>query len=147
MPRKADNPATSREHFGGRRRAPRLRCVMPVQCAGGSGTHSALTVEISRSGILLEMHDPALVETGSESSLLAFSMRVVDEFSGGMRIIFAKPRLSLAARIIRATRHPSAASLLIGCEFIAPLSDDQCRLLGLSTEASPDVGGIDSPAG
>ena len=149
MPRKAENPAPSRsdkEHFGGRRRAPRLHCVMPVDCTGGSGKYAALTVEISRSGALLEMRDPAFVESGSESSLLAFSMRVADEFSGGMRIIFSQPRLSVAARVIRATRHPSADSLLIGCEFIAPLSDEQCHMLGLSTEGT-DVGGTASPAG
>lgn len=143
MPRKAANSATSRtdqEHFGGRRRAPRLCCSLPVDCAGGNGKYAARTVEISRSGALLEMRDPAFVESGSEASLLAFSLRVVDEFSGGMRILFAEPRLSLAARIIRATRHPSAASLLIGCEFLAALTDEQCRMLGLSTEGSPDLG-------
>ena len=122
-----------REHFAGRRRGSRHRVVMSVTCAGASGRYAARTIELSRTGAVLEVRDDGFGPE-SKSNLLEFSKRVADEFSGGMRIGFAEPKLSLAARVIRTMRHPTAATLLIASEFLVALTDPQCRMLGLPTE-------------
>ena len=140
MNRKDTRPAGSRsdrEHFAGHRRGSRLRCVMPVECAGATGKYKARTIELSRSGALVEIRDPDFRDGDPKSSLLTFSARVMSEFAGGMRIRFFAPKVSLAARVIRTTRHPTAASLLIGCEFLTELTEQRCRMLGLPTGDSP----------
>jgi hypothetical protein len=142
MGRKAANATAAkkdREHFAGHRRGSRHRRVVPVTCAGSSGRYEGRTLELSRTGVVVEMRDARFFETRADASLIAFSTRVADEFSVGMRIGFSVPHLSLAARVVRTMRHPTTSSLLIGCEFVAALTDAQCRMLGLPTEDAPDA--------
>lgn len=142
MPRKVATPPTARrdrEHFAGNRRGSRHRLVLPVTCAGSSGRYDARILELSRTGAVVEMRDPGFLPADQRSSLLAFSARVADECACGMRIAVSEPKLSLAARVIRTMQHPATAALLMGIEFVAPLTPAQCRMLGLPTEESPRV--------
>lgn len=142
MARGATSPKKSqsdREHFAGRRRTPRRRFVQPVECSGSSGKYAARTLELSRGGALVELRDPEFLGSAAVSSLLAFSQRVMEEYSGGMRIHFSVPALSLAARVVRTLRHPTSESLLVACEFLTELTDEQCRMLGLPTVQMPDA--------
>jgi hypothetical protein len=113
--------------------------VLPVTCAGSSGRYEARLIELSRSGALVDMRDPRFLKSCLDSSLLSFSGRVVEEFSGGMRVGCAEPKLSLAARVIRTLQHPATGAYLMGLEFLTPLTPPQCRMLGLPTEESPRV--------
>jgi hypothetical protein len=128
-----------REHFSGRRRNVRRLCVMPVQLTGANGVFGGRTVDISRRGTLIEIRDPRF--PSGERGLVEFARRVSEEFPAGFPVRFADLPLVVELRVARVTRHPAAASLLIGCEFVQPLNDRQCRVLGVPTAETPGDAG------
>jgi PilZ domain len=123
-------------HFTGHRRGARRLCVMPVEMTGTSGVFQGRTIDLSRSGALIEIRDP-LFPSGS-GSILEFAKRVAAEFPRQFPVRFADLPLVVELRVARVTRHPAAASLLIGCSFVNPLNDRQCRVLGVPTDRKGD---------
>jgi hypothetical protein len=121
--------ASEFEHFGGHRANSRRLCVMPVELTGTTGSFAGRTIDLSRRGALVEVRDAKF--PSGESSILEFAKRVAAEFPREFPVRFAGLPFVAPLRVARVTRHPSTASLLVGCTFVRPLTDRQCRALGV----------------
>ena len=127
------------DHFAHKRRGQRRLCVMGIEVTGATGTWAGRTVNISRNGALIEITDPAFCTAGREATLLEFATRALSEFKKSMIVRFEDVPLRVEASVLRVTRHPAAASLLLGCEFSRALTTRQCRVLGVPTEDEPET--------
>jgi hypothetical protein len=130
-----EGAAPEGEHFGGHREGGRRLCVMPVELTGSSGSFGGRTIDLSRTGALIEVRDPRF--PSGERSILEFAKRVAQEFPRDFPVRFADLPLTVSLRVARVTRHPTTSSLLMGCTFVRPLTDRQCRTLGVPTAEPP----------
>src|SRR5262245_30891064 len=116
----------------GRRGAPRRRKALPVRLLGPGGARlAARTVDVSRSGMLAEIDDPAFFASGDRADLLPFAARVTAAFPQGMDVFFADGAVQAHAEVVRLLTRAGDATPLLGCRFRPELSDIDCRLLGV----------------
>ncbi|MFO0934459.1 MAG: hypothetical protein U1E39_17365 [Planctomycetota bacterium] len=130
--------------FSGKRRSPRRRRTLIVDIGEPGGTHyEARTVDVSRGGMLLEFVDDKLKAPSDPAELVGFATRLMMMFPTGMETTFGSGAVKTHAVVVRLVSSASAASpILLGCRFDTPLTDVDCRLLGLDldgdeTESEP----------
>lgn len=130
--------------FSGKRRSPRRRRTLIVDIGEPGGTHyEARTVDVSRGGMLLEFVDDKLKAPSDPAELVGFATRLMMMFPTGMETTFGSGAVKTHAVVVRLVSSASTASpILLGCRFDTPLTDVDCRLLGLDldgdeTESEP----------
>lgn len=133
--------------FSGKRRSPRRRRTLIVDIGEPGGTHyEARTVDVSRGGMLLEFVDDKLKAPSDPAELVGFATRLMMMFPTGMETTFGSGAVKTHAVVVRLVSSASTASpILLGCRFDTPLTDVDCRLLGLDldgdeTEPEPAAG-------
>lgn len=115
-----------RGHFGGRRSDQRIARRFSVLLRGRLGSFLARAVDVSRSGILLEMTDPAYA---AGPDLNAFADAVVRHFGRGADIHIVDADEVSFAEIVRVTAVENR--LLVAFRFREPLPTIACARLGL----------------
>lgn len=122
--------------FSGKRRSPRKQRTLIADIGEPGGTHyEARTVDVSRGGMLLEFVDDKLRAPSDPSELVGFATRLMLMFPTGMDTTFGSGAVRTHAAVVRLVSTASAASpILLGCRFDAPLTDVDCRLLGLDLD-------------
>ncbi len=122
--------------FSGKRRSPRKRRTLIADIGEPGGTHyEARTVDVSRGGMLLEFVDDKLRAPSDPSELVGFATRLMLMFPTGMETSFGSGAVKTHATVVRLVSTASTASpILLGCRFDAPLTDVDCRLLGLDLD-------------
>src|SRR5206468_3318144 len=119
--------------LSGKRRAPRRRRSVQVRCIGPAGRWFAgRTVDVSRGGLLVEITDQEFLPLGEAPDLIPFAARVAMQFPHGMDVNFGDGAVQVHADIVRlVSRQGRSPLMLLGCQFEPPLSDFDCRLLGI----------------
>jgi hypothetical protein len=122
--------------FSGKRRAPRTRRTLLVECAGPGGViATGRTVDVSKGGMLLEMTEGEFQAPTDPSLLVAFASRLATSFPDGMAASFGEGAVRARATIVRLVTSPTGTTpILLGCRFDPPLEPVDCALLGLDTD-------------
>ena len=134
--------------FSGKRRSPRRRRTLIVDIGEPGGTHyEARTVDVSRGGMLLEFVDEKLKAPSDPAELVGFATRLMMMFPTGMETTFGSGAVKTHAAVVRLVSSASTASpILLGCRFDTPLTDVDCRLLGLDLEGDETTEPTERPA-
>ena len=137
--------------LSGKRRAPRRRRSVAVECVGPAGrSYAGRTIDISRGGMLLEITDQEFQQTGDSQDLIPFAARVAMQFPQGMDVTFGDGALRVHAKVVRIASRPGKPPImLLGCQFEPELSDLDCRLLGVDAgldETAQPVGALNDEA-
>jgi hypothetical protein len=119
--------------FSGRRSAKRSRRILAVEIRTSDGrVCRGLTVDISRSGALLDVNDGRLFPPGDALPLLAYAGMARDWFRQGFEVTFQRGGVRAEARLGRAVMGTKkGAPPFLGCRFSPVLPDEACRRLGL----------------
>jgi hypothetical protein len=122
--------------FSGKRRAPRTRRTLVVECSGPGGVVAmGRTVDVSKGGMLLEMTEGEFQAPIDPSLLVAFASRLATSFPDGMSASFGEGAVRGHATIVRLVTSPTGTTpILLGCRFDPPLEPVDCALLGLDTD-------------
>jgi hypothetical protein len=115
-----------RGHFGGRRSDQRIAQQFSVLLRGLLGSFLARAVDVSRSGILLEMTDPSYA---AGPDLSAFALAVERHFGRGADIHIVDAEEVAYAQLVRVTE--DEGRLLVAFRFRKPLPSLACAKLGL----------------
>src|SRR5207244_11455211 len=62
-----------------RRRSERKPCIASAECEGASGAYRARTLDVSKSGAVLDIRDTRFLDISADSSLLAFASKAFQE--------------------------------------------------------------------
>ena len=132
-------------HFTGKRAALRTLRFLDVVVEGKHGKLDAVAVDLSRSGMLLRIIDPAFSGEFDVEQLMAYTARVWHHFSDGLKATFGEDQTTkrLKTDVVRVTSH--GGLVLIGCRFQRLLTRGQCRKLGIewADDRGPDDDGLD----
>jgi len=135
--KKKDKPAPGmaaeielRNHFAGKRDAKRRALALKVTICGVMDNFPACSVDVSKSGILLEITD-SLFSRG-EQDLASFAFKVQQHFQEGADILFADCGFGVTASVVRVTHRKGV--LLLACRFRHELSDGQCEALQIDDD-------------
>jgi hypothetical protein len=122
-----------RSHFQGRRVGQRFALTVSVELASRRQAFQACTVDISRSGALFLLEDPAFIAGLPGTALDPFTERVQRHFEGGLVVRFKGGVLRRRMEIVRTTAGGlgGPGRPLLACRFLRPLSRRECRLVGL----------------
>ena len=121
-----------RSHFVGRRGGCRIQAEFRVGVQTEANDFVAQAIDVSRTGILLEIMDNVY---GGED-LAAFAAAVEQHFGGTTRILLSQLQLEIRASLIRVMAHDGR--LRIAFRFDRLLSLPACDLLGLPLGADRD---------
>lgn len=134
--------------FSGKRRSPRKRRTLIVEIGEPGGTrYEARTVDVSRGGMLLEFVDDKLRAPSDPAELVGFATRLITMFPTGLATTFGSGAVRTHATVVRLVSSASTASpILLGCRFDSPLTDVDCRLLGLDLEGDETSGAAPTSA-
>ena len=122
-----------RSHFVGRRGGCRIDAEFAVEIQTQVNRHYAQAVDVSRTGILLEIVDDVTQDT----DLAAFALAVEEQFGGETRILLSQLDLEIRAQLVRVTAHNGRVRLAF--QFARLLSLPACDLLGLPLGADRDT--------
>ncbi|MGH7163495.1 MAG: PilZ domain-containing protein [Planctomycetota bacterium] len=127
-----------RQHFSGKRDGHRTFKFIDLEVAGREGAFQGLGVDMSRTGILLRVLDPAFASPEETANLMAYSQRVGSHFEGGLTVRFRKCGLSVEGDVVRVTQHGDGnrGFILLGVRFHRQLTQSEC--LALSVDPSDD---------
>jgi len=114
-----------RSHFSGKRSAKRRSLELKVTVCGIMDNFPAQSIDVSKSGILLQITDSVFAD--SDEDLASFAFKVQQHFQQGADILFVDYGFGVTASVVRVTHRHGALSL--ACRFRHPLSDGQCRSL------------------
>lgn len=105
----------------------------------GDGSHAARTVEITSTGITLEIVDPGFAPLRDARDLVTFTQRVFSRFRWGFVLWFPRERIRLRAVLIRVSKggYGPEAPLLLGCRFTQRLPRPQCLALDVDDAENP----------
>jgi len=122
--------------FFGKRAAFRSTTDLPVTVEGARGSFQAVVRDISRGGVLLELHDSRLSARNRPTDLLRYAAMVAAALGRGFRLRIGDAFVSPRATVVRmaAAVEQSHAANLLGCRFDRPLTAAECAQLGLSVE-------------
>ncbi|MCC7139171.1 MAG: PilZ domain-containing protein [Planctomycetes bacterium] len=122
--------------WSGKRRSPRKRRTLTVECRGHDGSCSTgHTVDVSRGGMLLALVDGDLRAPSNPAELVAFASELASRFPDGIDVGFGGGAVVTKATVVRLVASPAAASpILLGCRFDPELTDSDCRLLGIELD-------------
>jgi hypothetical protein len=121
-----------RNHFAGKRSSPRRPVEIRITICGLLDNFPARSVDLSRTGILLQITDDLFAH--EEEDLASFAFKVQQHFASGSDILFVDHGFGVSAGVVRVThrRVDGRPALLLACRFQQPLSDGQCATLGVS---------------
>jgi hypothetical protein len=114
-----------RSHFSGKRSAQRRPLELKVTVCGIMDNFPAQSIDVSKSGILLQITDSLFADGGED--LASFAFKVQQHFQQGADILFADYGFGVTASVVRVTHRHGVLSL--ACRFRHPLSDGQCTAL------------------
>jgi hypothetical protein len=114
-----------RSHFSGKRSAQRRSLELKVTVCGIMDSFPAQSIDLSKSGILLQITDSLFADGGED--LASFAFKVQQHFQQGADILFVDHGFGVTASVVRVTHRHGLLSL--ACRFRHPLSDGQCRAL------------------
>lgn len=161
MSREPDPSASSSSDataFAGKRRAPRKRRVLSIECRGAGGLRlEAKTQDVSRGGMLVELTDPSVIGGPRTSAtakapnvsqrLTARGQDVLALFPDGLDVAFGEGAVLAHARIARFITDPNRPeAVLLGCRFVPALSPVDCTLLGVDFDGDETHGDDAHPA-
>lgn len=123
-----------RRHFGGKRDGPRQRRELEVLLRGRAGRFAARTVDISRSGVLLQVTDPIYAHV--QFDLTRFTANIERHFRTRVDVRFIEAEIGVAAEVARLTvsraeDHGENGRMLMACHFRSNLTPVQCHALGI----------------
>jgi hypothetical protein len=119
-----------RSHFAGKRSARRKALKLKITICGIMENFPAESVDLSRSGILLQITDDLFAH--AEEDLASFAFKVQQHFKKGADILFIDSGFGVSAHVVRVThRKADGPALLLACRFRHALSDGQCQALGV----------------
>jgi hypothetical protein len=122
-----------RENFCGKRSAVRTCKLLDVSVEGKKGTFKGMVVDISRTGVLLRIQDPAFARADERKHLMPYTARVWQNFGEGLFVTSEDKALEACADVVRVTGYcgRGAELILIGCRFRHDLSEEDCEKLGI----------------
>jgi len=119
-----------RGHFSGRRSGKRSEVQLDVELQGLKGRFKARVVDISRTGVLIEVTDHEFATLHEERDLMRYGEKVQGQFGLGMLIHVVGKAVRLKATVARITMsQEDDARVLIACKFRMPLTPEICGLL------------------
>jgi twitching motility protein PilT len=123
-----------------RRVAPRVDRIFYAQVAGEAGTHRAHILNLSFSGALLTITDPALAVPREPEKLVAFTKRLGLQFQDGMRVRVLEGDVSVEADVVRVAERTIGddTMILIGVRFRRSLEPHECRHLDIPAPDAPE---------
>ena len=132
--KKRDSPGLSaemelRSHFSGKRSAKRRCLELEVTVCGIMDNFPAQSIDVSRSGMLLQITGSAFADGGED--LASFAFKVQQHFQQGADILFVDYGFGVTTSVVRVTHRHGVLSL--ACRFRHPLSDGQCEALEIET--------------
>jgi hypothetical protein len=125
-------------HLHGRRRHGRLLVQHEVECESGRRTLQGRVLDLSRTGALVCLSDPAYCAR-DDADLFAVAGRLACTYPDGFTIRFVAAKIQTRARIVRVARGARGLTVL-GCDFGRPLEFHECRLLGIPPEKPQATG-------
>ena len=120
-----------RSHFSGKRSAERKTLAIKITVCGVMENFPARSVDVSRTGILLQITDDLFAH--EEEDLASFAFKVQQHFKQGADILFVDQSFGVTASVVRVTHRKLGGrpALLLACRFRHSLSDGQCEVLGV----------------
>jgi len=131
----------SRKNLTETRALDRVQRVFFVGVRGRHGTYRSLVSNLSRTGVLLTIVDPAFAVEDCEGNVEVATLRIAAQFSDGLAIVVNEIAEPIEAEIVRVEeeRHEGEVFFSLGCRFRRPLSDDESRALRLPPLPKPEV--------
>jgi hypothetical protein len=122
--------------FAGRRDALRTFKFCDLVVQGTGGTFKAMSINISRTGLLFRITDPRFADDGEQQHLMPYTARVWQNFHGGFHVFLESGAVSREADIVRVSGYCGRKSslVLVGCRFRSELLTPECDLLGIPHE-------------
>jgi hypothetical protein len=121
--------------LSGKRRSQRIPRQIDARLIGTKGEkYRARTIDLSRGGMLVELTDPAFLETAAEDHgqrFAAIANLMSTQFADGMKVHFGSVRIRSKAQVVRLVTRISDMAFLLGCRFVPDLTDSECWQLGL----------------
>ena len=117
-----------RRHFVGKRDGVRQPCDLSVMLRGRGGSFTGQTVDISRSGVLLQITDQ--LYNMSNDDLASFAGRIEKHFRTRVDVFFVEAGLRKAAEVARLTMSESG-EFLMACQFRERLGPWECERLAI----------------
>jgi hypothetical protein len=114
-----------RSHFSGKRSAKRRALELKVTVCGIMDSFPAQSIDVSKSGVLLQITDSVFAD--SDEDLASFAFKVQQHFQQGADILFVDHGFGVTASVVRVTHREGVLSL--ACRFRHPLSEGQCGAL------------------
>ena len=114
-----------RSHFSGKRSAKRRTLELKVTVCGIMDSFPAQSIDVSKSGVLLQITDSVFAD--SDEDLASFAFKVQQHFQQGADILFVDHGFGVTASVVRVTHREGVLSL--ACRFRHPLSEGQCGAL------------------
>jgi hypothetical protein len=120
-----------RSHFANKRNGTRRSIELEVMVRGRAGRFPGSSIDISRSGILLQITDRVYAPRSGD--LAAFAAKIEQHFKTGADIRFIEHGFAARAQVVRVTHGQDASvqPFLIACRFRRPLTEVQCVSLGI----------------
>ena len=95
-----------RSHFSGKRSAQRRTLELKVTVCGIMDNFPAQSIDVSKSGILLQITDSLFADGGED--LASFAFKVQQHFQQGADILFADYGFGVTASVVRVIPSPRA---------------------------------------
>lgn len=111
-------------------RPERVRVSLRVRLTNSRESFPAVTVDVSRTGVLFLVDDPHLLSGGDGDPVLALARQVDALFGRGLTVIFGGGILRRRMRVVRTLPGEDGVPLL-ACSFVRPLAGRDCTLLGI----------------
>jgi len=145
------HPLAGRRALADKRSGERASVALELTVRGATGSFSAQTVDISRTGALLWITDEGFLPPEDLANMVVFSEHVAHELGDGMVLTFPADGVTRQAEVVRVTRKGQdvASPMLVACRFAAPLENAEWTALGLPPQrngARPS-GALPEPAG
>jgi len=118
-----------RSHFSGKRSAKRRCLELEVTVCGIMDNFPAQSIDVSKSGMLLQITDTVFAD--SDEDLASFAFKVQQHFQQGADILFVAYGFGVTASVVRVTHRAGVLSL--ACRFRHPLSEGQCDSLEIES--------------
>jgi hypothetical protein len=118
--------------FTGKRRIGRQWRRLEVQCSRGEARFAGRTLDASPLGMLVEVAGSTEFGVTEEAGSFEAACRVLADFGDEMDVRFTHTGIPAKGRIVRVAVSPDSPDrLLLGCEFVPPLTRAQCDRLAL----------------
>ncbi|MHC4959148.1 MAG: PilT/PilU family type 4a pilus ATPase [Planctomycetota bacterium] len=116
----------------GRRQGNRSAVAFPVEVRGTTGTYQAETLNVSPSGTLIRITDPAFATEEIQADFVSYTERAAEELQE-MRLRFEGRAVVRHAEVVRMTPDVDGPPL-IACRFLKPLRASEAERLDVEME-------------